>query len=177
MLATVTGIRLTELPFLIGGVPGRLVRAALSPLPASRRPAVLLPSGYPERLHARAVSRWDHSGSCGNEITMGCRTESSAQNKRGNRTLADRCYKASDPPLSSVFKVRGNIQTSQRWLRAQRPIAHVNNNNNNCSTGVWTEEHRLLSYFRTQLKGLKTHTPTHTLTHTRPNQTQLNNTR
>lgn len=49
--------RLTELPFLIGGVRGRPVRAALSPLPASRRPAVLLPSGDQERSHPSAVSR------------------------------------------------------------------------------------------------------------------------
>lgn len=52
-------IQLTELPFSIGGVRGRPVRAALSPLPASRRPAVLLPSGYQERSHRSAVSEWD----------------------------------------------------------------------------------------------------------------------
>lgn len=127
--------QLTELPFLIGGVRGRPLRAALSPLPASRRPAVLLPSGYQERSHRSAVSRYDQSLLAGSQT--GWSAETWAQTTKDNQTVLVCCYLANNPPSDSAFSMWENIQKYRRWLWVQKPIAH---RNKNCSTVGWTKE-------------------------------------
>ncbi len=151
-------IQLTELSFLTGGVAGRPVRAARSPLPASRRPAVLLPSGYQEKSHPSAPKTTaNHAGRITAKSERWDLSSEQQKKPHGSRSLL----------YSQQSTLKSCLQCVRKHPKIQKVVVSATHrscqqHDSNCSTVGWTKERNLLSYFKIRLKGLRdtyTHTP------------------
>ncbi|MEQ2175393.1 hypothetical protein GOODEAATRI_017517 [Goodea atripinnis] len=137
--------QLTEVPFLNRGTLGCPARAALSPRPVNRRPAVLLPSGNQERRHPQTSA--DNAGHVRQERGKTERFQLNRRSPPGSRSLPQSRPESNLNLLRKhpgIPQVAAGSSAAHAWSQHQR-------NNNSCN---------LLICFKTRLKGLRvTHTP------------------